>query len=151
MEALELACAQPIGRVRVAWNATLGLSFIIVICAIAAAAANDADPRGNKGAGFASVWCIFVLCLVGINGAWLDREVDRDRARAAARVPVLIRTRRARATVSCPGLLVHMHVHAARTAAMRSSRIGSPAQNALCAHDWRADGQRRHDVPAVLQ
>ena len=102
MDALEVAWATPIGRVRLAWNGTLGLSLIIVICAIAAAAANDADPRGNKGAGFASVWCIFVLCLVGVNGAWLDREVDRDRARAAARVPVLIRTCRARATVSCP-------------------------------------------------
>ena len=88
MEALELACAQPIGRVRVAWNATLGLSFIIVICAIAAAAANDADPRGNKGAGFAGVWCIFVLFLVGINGACPDRTVMSSiahRARGAAR------------------------------------------------------------------
>ena len=145
MEALELACAQPIGRVRVAWNATLGLSFIIVICAIAAAAANDADPRGNKGAGFAGVWCIFVLFLVGINGACPDRTVMSSiahRARGAARA------RDVSDDLNTPA--------AARRGARalgpsRFPRLHSSSQNALGAHGRRADGQRRHDVPAVLQ
>ena len=144
---MELACAQPIGRVRVAWNATLGLSFIIVICAIAAAAANDADPRGNKGAGFAGVWCIFVLFLVGINGACTDRTAMSSiahRARGAARARDVSDDSRRPRPAAAPGPSAYL-------GPSRFPRLHSSSQNALGAHGRRADGQRRHDVPAVLQ
>ena len=70
-ESLSKLKSSPYDRVLAAWYATLGFSAIIVICGLVAAGMNDADPQGNKGAGFAAVWTIFILVALGVGGTFV--------------------------------------------------------------------------------
>ena len=73
----------PVQRVRVAWRATLLLSFFVAVSALVAAAHNDTDAGGRKSAGFAAIWSTFLVLGVIYGGARvLDNSWSSDLARA---------------------------------------------------------------------